>query len=120
MAAGGAPATSPAPVWRGHSPSFREHLRRPGPHPGPQDVTARSLHAKGDVRQARTPRADIGPGGDWVCLMSWTDPQVPMPPEGYGKFELNVHSNDCFTAGGPEQATSVRPSAAMTASTSSA
>ena len=35
--------------------------------------------------------------------MSWTDPNVPMPPEGYGKFELNVHSNDCYTAGGPSK-----------------
>ena len=26
---------------------------------------------------------DLGPGGDWNCLMSWTDPEVPMPPEGY-------------------------------------
>ena len=26
-----------------------------------------------------------------------------MPPEGYGKFELNVHSNDCYTAGGPSK-----------------
>ena len=27
-----------------------------------------------------------------------------MPPEGYGKFELNVHSNDCYTAERSEQA----------------
>jgi len=47
--------------------------------------------------------ADVGPGGDWVCLMSWADPDVPMPLEGYGKFELNVHSNDCFTASGPSK-----------------
>ncbi len=33
--------------------------------------------------------------------MGWTDPNVPMPPEGYGKFELQVHSNGCYTAGGP-------------------
>ena len=37
--------------------------------------------------------------------MSWTDPNVPMPAEGYGKFELNVHSNDCYTAGGPSKLT---------------
>ena len=37
--------------------------------------------------------------------MSWTDPEVPMPPEGYGKFEVNVHSNDCYTAGGPSKLT---------------
>ena len=28
-----------------------------------------------------------------------------MPPEGYGKFELNVHSNDCYTASGPSKLT---------------
>jgi hypothetical protein len=35
--------------------------------------------------------------------MSWNDPNVPMPSEGYGKFELSVHSNDCFTAAGPSK-----------------
>jgi hypothetical protein len=28
-----------------------------------------------------------------------------MPPEGYGKFELNVHSNGCYTASGPSKLT---------------
>ncbi len=28
-----------------------------------------------------------------------------MPTEGYGKFELNVHSNDCYTAAGPTKLT---------------
>jgi hypothetical protein len=42
-----------------------------------------------------------GPGSTWVCLMSWDDPNTPMPSTGYGKFELNVHSNDCYTAGSP-------------------
>jgi hypothetical protein len=44
-------------------------------------------------------------GGDWNCLMSWQDPQVPMPVEGYGKFELNVHANNCYTATGPTKLT---------------
>jgi hypothetical protein len=26
-----------------------------------------------------------------------------MPPEGYGKFEVDVHSNGCYTAGGPSK-----------------
>ncbi|TIC79283.1 hypothetical protein [Nocardioides sp. GY 10127] len=47
--------------------------------------------------------ADTGPGSDWVCLMSWQDPEVPMPTEGYGKFELTVRSNDCFTASSPSK-----------------
>lgn len=34
--------------------------------------------------------------------VSWTDPNVPLP-DGATKFELNVHSNDCHTAGGPSK-----------------
>ena len=48
--------------------------------------------------------ADVGPGGDWTCLMSWTDPQVALP-DGWGKFELNVHANGCYTATGPTKLT---------------
>lgn len=72
---------------------------------GRHDITPQSLHAKAMCDKHGPDVADVGPGGDWVCLMSWKDPQVPMPPEGYGKFELNVHSNDCFTAGGPTKLT---------------
>ena len=73
-------------------------LGRPG-------ITAASLHAKAMCDKAGAKRPDAGPGSDWVCLMSWHDPQNPMPTEGYGKFELNVHSNDCYTAGGPSKLT---------------
>jgi hypothetical protein len=70
-----------------------------------RDITAVSLHAKAMCDKAGAENEDVGPGGDWNCLMSWTDHEVPMPPEGYGKFELNVHSNDCYTAGGPSKLT---------------
>ena len=73
-------------------------LGRPG-------VTAASLQPKAMCDKAGAQRPDAGPGSDWVCLMSWHDPQNPMPTEGYGKFELNVHSNDCYTAGGPSKLT---------------
>lgn len=72
---------------------------------GHTGVTYDSLHAKAMCDKHGPDVADVGPGGDWVCLMSWTDPNVPMPSEGYGKFELNVHSNDCYTAGGPTKLT---------------
>ena len=72
---------------------------------GRSGVSAASLHPQAMCDKHGPDVADVGPGGDWICLMSWTDPQVPMPPEGYGKFELNVHSNDCFTAAGPTKLT---------------
>ena len=72
---------------------------------GRSGVTPQNLHAKAMCDKHGPDVADVGPGGDWICLMSWTDPNVPMPSEGYGKFELNVHSNDCYTAAGPSKLT---------------
>lgn len=73
-------------------------LGRPG-------ITPASLHAKAACDKGGTTSADVGPGATWVCLMSWSDPNVPMPSEGYGKFELNVHSNDCYSAAGQTKLT---------------
>lgn len=70
---------------------------------GHSGVTVESLHPVAMCDKHGPDVADVGPGSDWICLMGWSDPNVPMPPEGYGKFELNVHSNDCFTAGGPSK-----------------
>jgi hypothetical protein len=72
---------------------------------GKQGITPESMKATAMCDKGGPRGADVGPGGDWVCLMSWHDPSVPMPTEGYGKFELNVHSNDCFTASGPSKLT---------------
>ena len=72
---------------------------------GHQGVTPASLQAKAMCDKHGPDVADVGPGGDWICLMSWKDPNVPMPPEGYGKFELNVHSNGCYTASGSTKLT---------------
>jgi hypothetical protein len=70
---------------------------------GHKGVTPASLHARAMCDKGGAVEADIGPGSNWNCLVSWTDPNVPMPPEGYGKFEVQVHSNGCFTAGGPSK-----------------
>ena len=72
---------------------------------GRDGVTPSSLDARAMCDKHGPDVADVGPGGDWICLMSWTDPNVPMPSEGYGKFELNVHSNDCYTAIGQTKLT---------------
>jgi hypothetical protein len=67
---------------------------------GHQGVTPASLHTKAMCDKG--PGVDqSGPGTSWNCLMSWTDPSVPMPAAGYGKFELTVHSNGCYTVGSP-------------------
>lgn len=70
---------------------------------GHADVTPESLRATAMCDKGGAVEADVGPGSNWNCLVSWTDPDDPMPPEGYGKFEVQVHSNGCWTAGGPSK-----------------
>lgn len=70
---------------------------------GHRGITPRSLHAKAMCDKGGAVEDNVGPGSNWNCLVSWTDPNTPMPPEGYGKFELDVHSNGCFTAGAPSK-----------------
>ena len=67
---------------------------------GHQDITVQSLHAHAACDKGGPKVPDHGPGADWTCLMSWNDPNVPLP-DGTGKFELNVHSNNCYTASSP-------------------
>jgi hypothetical protein len=69
---------------------------------GHKGITVQNLHARAQCDKGGPKVPDHGPGADWICLMSWKDPNVPLP-DGSGKFELNVHSNDCYTAGGPSK-----------------
>ena len=70
---------------------------------GHRGITPASLHATAMCDKGGAVEPDVGPGSNWNCLVSWTDPDNPMPPEGYGKFELDVHTNGCWTAGGPSK-----------------
>jgi hypothetical protein len=69
---------------------------------GHKGITVQNLHAKAQCDKGGPKAPDHGPGSDWICLMTWHDPNVSMA-DGPGKFELNVHSNDCYTAGGPSK-----------------
>lgn len=69
---------------------------------GHKGITTKNLHAKAQCDKGGPKKPDTGPGSDWICLMTWNDPNVSMA-DGPGKFELNVHSNDCYTAGGPSK-----------------
>lgn len=70
---------------------------------GHKGITPASLRATAMCDKGGAVEADVGPGSNWNCLIGWSDPTNPMPPEGYGKFEVNVHSNGCFTAVGPSK-----------------
>jgi hypothetical protein len=69
---------------------------------GHKGITVHSLKARAQCDKGGPKVADHGPGADWICQMAWNDPAVPLP-DGSAKFEVNAHSNDCYTAGGPSK-----------------
>jgi hypothetical protein len=69
---------------------------------GHKGVTVRNMHAKAQCDKGGPKVPDVGPGSDWICQMTWHDANVD-PSNLPGKFEMNVHSNDCYTAGGPSK-----------------
>ena len=66
-------------------------------HPG---VTVSSIGAKASCDRGGPKVADVGPGADWICMVRWRDDKAA---EQDGKFELQVRSNSCYTAGGPSK-----------------
>lgn len=100
VAASGGSALTQARLERSLTASFSNVYAQRAALTGHRGVTPASLHARAmcDKGPGVAPE---GPGTGWNCLMSWTDPDVPMPPAGYGKFELTVHSNGCYTVGSP-------------------
>lgn len=74
---------------------------------GHTGLTIASLNARAQCDKGGPKVPDVGVGADWICFMSWQDPNVPIP-DGSAKFELNVHSNNCYTATGPTKLVGLR------------
>ena len=102
-AVGGGSSVTRARLERSLPTAFANQYVQQAAALGHTGITPESLQAKAMCEKGGPEVPDVGPGSNWICLVGWTDPNVPMPPEGYGKFELTVHSNDCYTAGGPSK-----------------
>jgi len=102
-AVGGGSAITRARLERSLPITFENQYAQEAVLLGHNGITPESLHATAMCDKGGPGVPDVGPGSDWICLVGWADPNVPMPLEGYGKFEVTVHSNDCYTAGGPSK-----------------
>jgi hypothetical protein len=69
---------------------------------GRRDVSVKSMGARAVCDKGGVTKPDVGPGGDWNCWLAYTDPNVPNS-DNFTKVEMNVHANDCYTAGGQQK-----------------
>ena len=98
LTAFGGPDVTRARVEASLTPTFINlylHQQQLLGHP---QVTAASMGSTTTCDRGGPNVADTGPGRDWICIITWTDDTGANQE---GKFELQVHSNSCWTANGP-------------------
>ncbi len=67
---------------------------------GHLDVSVATVAAQAACDRGGPKVKDVGPGADWICVIHFTD-SAGAPQD--GKFEVQVKSNSCYTAGGPSK-----------------
>lgn len=106
-AAGSSSAVTRPRLERSLPSSFANQYLQQAKILGHAGISVGSLHPRAQCDKGGPRVADVGAGADWICFMSWRDPNVPIP-DGSAKFELNVHSNNCYTATGPTKLVGLR------------
>jgi len=107
LGASGTSAVTRPRLERSLPASFANQYLRQAAILGHRGITVGSLHARAQCDKGGPKVSDEGVGADWICFMDWNDPNVPIP-DGSAKFELNVHSNGCYTATGPTKLIGLR------------
>jgi len=65
---------------------------------GHTGLTAATVAPRPTCSRTNPAAHNKGAGTDWICQVSWTGPDhKPLK----GKFELTIHPNGCYEAGGP-------------------
>lgn len=94
----GSPTVTAPRVEGALTPTFTNLYLQQAALLGHDGVTAATMAASTACDRGGPSHPDTGAGSDWICMITWTD---DTGAQQVGKFELAVHSNDCYTANGP-------------------
>ncbi len=67
---------------------------------GDPGVTVASIAADASCDRGGPSVADVGPGADWICMVSFRDDQGVLQK---GKFEIAAKANSTYVATGPSK-----------------
>jgi hypothetical protein len=67
---------------------------------GEPGITVASTAASADCDRGGPKVADVGPGADWICMVTFHDDHGQ---DQVGKFELHVLADSTYVAGGPSK-----------------
>lgn len=63
-------------------------------------ITTATVHPKATCDRGGPKVADVGPGADWICMVTFTDDTGTRQD---GKFEVQAKANSTYTAAGPSK-----------------
>jgi hypothetical protein len=98
LTAFGSPDVTKARVEASLTPTFTNLYLVQQQLLGHPQVTEASVQPSTSCDRGGPKVADTGAGRDWICMITFTD---DTGTQQQGKFELQVHSNACWTASGP-------------------
>jgi hypothetical protein len=98
LAAAGSPDVTRARIETSLTPAFSNTYVQQQQSLGHPGVTPASISASTTCDRGDASVPDVGAGSDWICMVTFNDNTGQQQS---GKFELNVHSNSCYTANGP-------------------
>lgn len=96
----GHPDVTKARLERALAPTFANLYVRRAAILGEPNVTVASVGPSADCDRGGPKVADVGPGPDWICMITFRDDKGQ---EQTGKFEVQAKADATYVAGGPSK-----------------
>jgi hypothetical protein len=100
LTAFGSPDVTKARLEQALAPTFANLYIQRAAILGETGITPASIGASAKCDRGGPKVADVGPGADWICMITFTDDHGKQQT---GKFEVQAKTDSTYVAGGPSK-----------------
>jgi hypothetical protein len=100
LTAFGSPDVTRARLEQAIAPTFTSLYIQRAAILGETGITPASIGATAHCDRGGPKVADVGPGADWICMITFTDDHGKKQT---GKFEVQARTDSTYVAGGPSK-----------------
>jgi hypothetical protein len=100
LTAFGSPDVTKTRIEKAIAPTFANLYVQRATILGESGITVAGVGATADCDRGGPKIADVGPGADWICMITFIDDHGQQQ---VGKFEVNAKTDSTYVAGGPSK-----------------
>jgi hypothetical protein len=100
LASAGSPDVTKVRLEQSLAPTFANLYVQRAAILGEPGITVNSINASAKCDRGGPKIADVGPGADWICMVTFHDDHDKTQT---GKFELHAKADSTYVAGGPSK-----------------